>query len=112
MVFSNAGKNRIRDLLNTDLSHGELGSGTTAANATNTDLVSATAGTSLALSTQTADKQIIADYSLPSTAAQGSTLTEFGIFNGSDLLFARFTFSSLTHSSTDEWQFSTRMFIN
>lgn len=111
MVFTLLGKNRIRDLFDADIHHGELGTGSTAALASDTDLVSATTGTSLLVTTQTADKQVVVDYNLPSTTAQGSTLSEFGIFNSSDLLFARFVFSSLTHSSNDQWQFSTRFFI-
>lgn len=112
MTFTNAGKNRVRDLVDADLNHGQLGSGTTAPTYADTALSSATTGTSTAITTQTSDKQIVVDYSLPSTSAQGSTMSEFGLFNSSNTMFARFVFASLTHSSTEEWQFSTRLFID
>jgi hypothetical protein len=112
LTFTNTGKNRIRDLVNTDLNHGQLGTSVTGAQATDTSLVSGATDTSLSLSTQTADKQIVADYSLPATAAQGSTFGEFGVFNSNNVMFARFVFATLTHASTDEWQFSTRLWIN
>jgi hypothetical protein len=112
MVFSNAGKNRVRDLVNTDLSYGQLGTSNTAEQYTDTALLSAIAATTYAVTTTTADKQIVVDYNLPSTAAVGSTITEYGIFNASSTLYARMVMASLVHTSTEQWQLTTRMFIN
>lgn len=112
MVFTKTGKNRVRDLVDADLSYGELGSGTTAPLASDTDLVAGVIATTQTLTTQTSDKQITVDYNLPSTTAQGSTFTEFGLFNASSTLYARFLSSSLTHESTEQWQYTTRLFID
>lgn len=112
MVFSNDGKNRIRDLLNTDINHGELGTDGTAEAASQTDVLAGVAATSIAVATQTADKQITIDYSLPSTTGNGTTFKEFGIFNSSDTLFSRHVFSSLAKTSTEQWQLSITYKVN
>lgn len=106
MVFVNDGKNKIRDLLASDITHAQMGTGTTAESAADTALVSAVAATSLAVSLQTSDKQIVVDYNVPSTVGNGTDFTELGVFNGSNVLFSRHVFSSLTKSSTEQWQIS------
>jgi hypothetical protein len=107
MTFVNAGKNRVRDLLNTDLSHAELGTSSTASQASDTDLVAGDTDTSLAVTTSVADKQINIDYNLPSTTGNGESYQEFGIFNSSDTIFSRHVFAALTKSSTEQWQITT-----
>lgn len=111
MVFTNAGKNKVRDLVDTELLYGEFGSGTTTPAFTDTALVSSLTGGSFVVTTQLADKQIIVDTNLPATALQGSTAAEFGVFTD-DTMLARVTFASLVHESTEQWQFSTRLFVD
>lgn len=111
-LFVNSGKNRMRDLLDADLNHGQLGTDDTAALYSDTALLAAVAATSIDVTTTTSDKQIVADYNLSSATAQGSTFTEYGLFNSSNTMFARFVFSSLVHESTEQWQLSTRLFID
>lgn len=104
MVFT--GHNLVRDLVEGVVSHGILGTGSTAEAQNQTALVGAQAATSLGVSTQTADKQLVVDYSLPSTTGNGTSFTELGIFNASNGMFSRHVFSSLTKSSVEQWQFS------
>ena len=112
MVFTNNGKNRIRDLFDGDLSYGRLGSGTTAATVSDSSLQTSTANSQISVTTSSADKQVISDYSLPSSLLQGSTVSEYGVFGTTGVLFSRFVFSNLTHSSTDQWQISTRHWMD
>lgn len=112
MVFTNGGKNRLRDLFNDDLSQGKLGTGTTTATPLDTDLVSPISATAKTLTTTVADKQVIIDYNLGAGTAAGSTFTEYGIYGSDGTLFARAIFSSLVHDSTEQWQLSTRAFID
>lgn len=107
MVFSNAGKNRVRDLLDGDINHGMLGDGSTTPTAGDTALTSADTDTSLAVTTSVADKQINIDYNIPSTTGNGNSYSEFGIFNSSNTLFSHHIFASLTKQSTEQWQITT-----
>lgn len=108
MVFTNSGKNRVRDLLDADFSYGMLGTSSTAPSVTDATLGSAATDTSQSVTTTTADKQVIVDFNLPSTAANGSTLYELGVFNASNSMFSRHTYASLLKQSTEQWQFSVR----
>lgn len=104
MVFT--GHNLVRDLVAGVVSYGILGTGSTAEAQNQTALVGAQTATSSLVSTQTADKQLIVDYSLSSTLGNGTTFTELGVFNTTDGMFSRHVFSSLTKSSVEQWQFS------
>lgn len=106
MPFTNDGKNEVRDLLKNDINHGTLGTGVTAALVTDSSLESSTAATSLTVTTTVADKQITVDYSLPATVGNGTAFAELGIFDSDNTMFSRNVFSSLTKSSTDQWQLS------
>lgn len=108
MVLVNAAKNRVRDLIDADFTKGRMGTGTASEVVTDVALASSTSGTDFDITTQTADKQIVVDYSLGSTAGNGNNLTELGIYvNGtSESLFSRHVFASLAKSSTAQWQIS------
>jgi hypothetical protein len=112
MVFTNAGKNRVRDLLSADIDYGQVGTSNTAATFADTALLAGVAATSSAVSNTTADKQIVSDYTLGASLAIGSTLSEYGLTNSSGTLLARFVMASLTKTSTEQWQLSTRLFID
>lgn len=112
MTLSNVGKNRVRDLVDADLGFGVLGTGTATPLATDVGLSSSVLSSNNNITTSVTDKQIISDYTLPATNVTGSTITEFGIFTSGSTLMSRFVFSDLTHPSTEEWQFSTRHWIN
>ena len=71
------GLNRIRDLINTDIDKGQLGTGTSVSTENDTGLQTADAVTLLAVTKTTADKQINFNYVLPSTGGTTTTYTEF-----------------------------------
>ena len=78
MTILNEALNRVRDLVNTDLTYGQLGTATTGSNATDTGLINPDSTTLLALGTTTVvDKGLKLTYTLPSTGGGTATYTEF-----------------------------------
>ena len=77
MVILNEGLNRVRDLVNGDVDKGQLGTGGTAAVATDTGLLIPDSTTLLVTTNTTSDKTIKFDYSLPSTGGTTATYKEF-----------------------------------
>ena len=112
MVFTNNGTNRMITLLSNDITTGVLGSGSTAAQLTDTALASSITGTNNAVTDTISDKQLVIDYSLTSTQAVGETIAEIGLLNDNGVLFSRTVFASTVHSSTDQWQLSTRLWVD
>lgn len=112
MVLLTDGKNRIRDLINSDLNNGQWGTGVTAALPSDTGLETAVAATSKAVTSTTADKQITIDHNLPSTDGNGSTLSEFVInLNAGTDFLSRIVITGLAKQSTEQWQTTTILFI-
>ena len=107
MTLLNAGKNRVRDILSTDITTGECGTGTTAVALSDTDIETSASGSQNDVSVSTADKQVTVDYVLTSVEGNGAAVTELGLWTNSDAtLLSHFVFTSLVKSSTEEWQFS------
>jgi len=110
MVLTTQGKNFIRDLIDADISQGQLGTDNTAPNATDTGLISPVAATLKTVTTTTADKQINIEYSLATTDGNGNTYQEFetrvtlGGIN-------RVTFVGIPKTSTIEMNVITTLFI-
>lgn len=79
MTYLLEGLNRVRDLVYADINQGELGTGTTAATESDTDLLVPDATTLKALTGKTkASKAIRFDYELLSTeGATAATYTEY-----------------------------------
>ena len=113
MVLLNDGKNRIRDLIDSDLNNGQWGTGTTAATPDDTGLETPVAATAKAVTTTLTDKQITIDHNLPSTDGNGNTLSEFIIDqnSGTDTLL-RNVVTGLSKESTEQWQTSIILFID
>lgn len=119
MIVKN-GKNLMRDLMcgataGVYVDKGGLGTvGTTATEAdtglnNNSDFGAADAVKDVTYTT--ADKQVVFDFNLPSTDATAITFREFGLNQGSAILFNRQTFYDMIHNNTEEWQFSTAISI-
>lgn len=106
MVFTNSGKNKIRDLLSADVNHGLLGTDNTVPVPSQTALGTSVASTELTTTAGVADKQINIDYSLSAGTGNGENFTEFGLFNVDDVMFSRHIFAELTKESTEQWQIS------
>ena len=111
MVLTTTGKNAIRDLMNTAKDYGEMGTGTTAPTPGDTGLVSAVSATQAALTSSTADKTLILDYTLNSTTGNGNTLTEFQNTISSGTNLNRVTFAGIQKTSSIEVEVSTTIFI-
>ena len=108
MVVVDVGINRIRDLIDSDMYRGQVGSGATAASTSDTSLVTPHTGSEKTLTTQTASKQLTVDYVLPATDLNGSTLQEVGYFinSASSTLLSRHVYTSIAKDSIEEIQFT------
>lgn len=110
-MITDAGKNRVRDLINTDLDTGEFGTGTTAPTSADTTLESAEAATSKTINTTTANKKINITHVLLSTEGNGVDYTEYGNFVNTSTLFNRVTFPELEKTASEEFQTNTIIVI-
>lgn len=96
MVMLNQGLNQVRDLIYADIDKGQLGTGTTKAVATDTDLETADATTELDTTNTTGDKSIRFDYTLPSTGGSTATYTEFCLLESTgDTEYDRMVFTGV-----------------
>lgn len=108
------GLNRIRDLVNTDIDRGQLGTGTAASTEDNTGLQTPIATTLLTLTKTVASKQINFSYTLPSTSVTTATYTEFELRqNTTPVNYDRVVFTgvSFTTNGTEELSVIKRYFI-
>jgi len=91
MVVLNSGLNRIRDLVDTDIDSAVAGTGTTAINFGDTSLVSEVAGaTDSSPVVAKSDRTLQVTHYIPTTSANGSLLTEWGLeLNSGSTLMSR-----------------------
>jgi|3_EtaG_2_1085321.scaffolds.fasta_scaffold04199_2 hypothetical protein len=110
MVLTTQGKNLIRDLIDADLSQGELGTDNSAPSETDTGLGTPIAATIKSLTTATTDKQISMEYTLDSVTGNGNTYTEFEnqVAGGG---INRVTFAGIAKNSAMELNVVTVLFI-
>jgi len=111
MVVTTTGKNAVRDLIDTGKDKGQLGTGTTAELETDTSLETAVAATKVALTSSTADKQLVLSYDLNSTTGNGNTYGEFENTVSSETNLNRVTFATFTKTSAIEVSINTTFFI-
>ena len=104
MALLDGGLNRVRDLFHDDIYSGTAGTGTTAVSFTDTSLVTEVAtaedlSPTLAKSTRT----ITMTHFIPTTSANGSALTEWGIeVNGGSTLAVRSLTAPVSKTSAIE----------
>ena len=77
MVILDEGMNKIRDLLNTNLTKGQCGTGTSTATEEDTGLDQAVGATLKTLSNNVADKLLTTSFTLNTADGNGLSLTEF-----------------------------------
>lgn len=111
MVLTTTGKNGIRDLISTAKDFGEMGTGTNAPQPSDTTLQTPVTATQTALTSSTADKTLILDYTLNSVTGNGNTLTEFRNTISSGTTLSRVTFAGIQKTSSIEVEISTTLFI-
>ena len=103
MVIVNAGANRIRDLINTDLTIGLAGTGQTAPTAANTGLESEVTDVRATVSAIVSSKSIQVSHVISSVSGTGHTFSEWGnMMNSSATLLSRSVTAQVTHTGTDE----------
>jgi hypothetical protein len=103
------GLNRIRDLIDTDIDKGEIGTGTALETRDDTALVAAIASTEKTVTATTTSKQLVEKYQLLPTEANGNDVAELGLKNsGSAALWSRVTFDPFSKSSDFTFTFKTR----
>ena len=77
MVILVEGMNKIRDLINTNLTKGQCGTGTSTATEEDTELDEAVGATLKTLSNNVADKLLTTSFTLNTADGNGLSLTEF-----------------------------------
>jgi len=105
MVVTDAGKIKIVEILVSELSNGELGTGSTAPSASDTTLVTEVTSTISAITAVQDGKQFITTYNINSLTGNNNTYQEYGnFFTTSDTLFNRVTFTGVPKNSALEFQ--------
>ena len=79
-MITDEGLNRIRDMVSADITSMELGTGTTAVTAADTDLESADTDSIKTVTKLSTDKQIKFDYTLASTEGTTGSYTEMKLY--------------------------------
>ena len=104
MVLTVTGKNKVRDLMDTNKDYGELGTSATAEKESDTGLLAAVAATQVSLTSSTAGKQVTFTYELNSVTGNGNTYQEFQntISTGTNL--NRTTFAGVAKTGAIEVQ--------
>lgn len=101
MVVSDTGKNRIRDLVEADISEVKLGTGTTAATAGDTDLETEVAVSAATPTKTKGNKLINVQHILLSTVGTGTNYTEIGVYmNSGATLLSRSVYPAYSHTAS------------
>ena len=110
MIIS--GLNRIRDLIDTDIDYGEIGTGTALETRGDTALESAIASTEKAVTATSTSKQLVKEYSILPTEANGNDISEISLKNqGSAVVWSRVTVDPFSKTNDYSFKFKTRWFI-
>lgn len=103
MGLTNAGLNRIRDVVNTDLTDGIAGTATTLFVNTQTALVNPVADTEVNVTTQVSNFSIQVTHLISSAKGNSSTLTEYANRMNSDTtMLSRVVLSGIAKTSDKE----------
>ena len=103
MVVLNEGKNRIRDLLQSDLDSGEHGTNSTAVSVTDTGLGTAVSATNASLTSTTGDKTLNTTHIMTSLVGNGTTFYEYVVkLNSGSTDFSRSVYPAFAKTSDEE----------
>lgn len=105
IVILDEGLNKVRDLINTNLTLGQCGTGISTATPEDTGLDEAVGATSTTLTNNVSDKLLTASFTLPTTNGNGLSFTEFEnqFLTGETL--ARIRHTALSKDNTKELQY-------
>lgn len=102
-MFTDAAKNRIRDLLSADIYNAGLGTDGTTPTSSDTALGAAVSATDATPTITTGNKTLNVSHVLLSTTSAGTTFKEFGVrLNGGATLLNRVVFPDFAHTANDE----------
>ena len=102
MVILNEGMNKIRDLINTNLTIGQCGTGTSVTTSEDTGLDETQSATQKTLSNNLADKLITTSFTLNTADGNGLSLTEFENQFSTGESLARIRHTPITKDNTKE----------
>ena len=102
MVVLDEGLNKIRDLLNTNITQGDWGTGTATELPTDTGLRTEVVGIEQSTTNAVTDKTLQVTAVLPSTAGTGNVIAEHVVRFSSGNELSRTTFSGITHTASNE----------
>jgi hypothetical protein len=107
-MITNSAKAKIIELIDTELTNGELGTSTQAPALTDTGLITEVTSTISAVTGASSDRQLIVTYNINSLTGNGNTYSEYGnFFTTSETLFNRITFTGVPKNSALEFQVKT-----
>lgn len=96
------GLNQIRDLHDTDLDKGWMGTDGSAATESQTGLQSGVAATKETVTVTQADKTNVVEYTLESDTGTGNTYREFAVIKDGVVEYNRTTFTGIAHTANDD----------
>ena len=102
MTFLLVGLNKIRDLVDTTIDKCHMGTDGSVVTEAQTALQTPIAASKLASTSTTADKTLVINYTLPSTAATGNTFREFAVIDDGTVEYNRVVFTGIGHTSSDD----------
>jgi len=102
MVVTDVGKNKVRDLVSVDITNTRLGSGTTSATSTDTDLVTEIVGSDKTPTITTSNKTISISTTWLSTEQNGETISESCVDFTDGTMLDRFVFPNYEKTATNE----------
>jgi len=112
MVAIIGGLNRIRDLINTDVDKGILGTATNLEERDDLALGSEVAVTEMSLTSATTSKFLEKTYTLSPTIGNGNTYTEYGVKNdASNTFWSRITFTGVPKTIDARFTIKTRWIV-
>ena len=112
MVVLNDSLNRIKNLVNEDIFKCQAGTGTTAANATDTGLETEVSATLFTRSKVVSDKAIQVTHDINPSIATSSALSEQEIqVNSGSSSFNRIVHTALTKNANDQFTYITNIFF-
>ena len=101
MVVTNTGKNRIRDLLAADIINARVGTGTTSATTTDTDLETEIVGSDKTPTVTTSNKTLSISTTWLSTEVNGNTISESCV-DTNTVMLDRFVFPDYEKTASNE----------
>ena len=107
-MITTQAKSKVTELIDAELTVGELGTSTQAPALTDTNLIAEVTGTIETITGALSNNQIVITYSINSLTGNGNTYSEYAnFFTTSDTMLNRITFTGVPKNEALEFQVST-----